>query len=135
MNKVHSPTELLLTALRIFFQRLLQDLHAEHPVGDDPLQPRVLLLQLFEPLGLVGTHHAELLPPAVEGLFADAVLADHLRDALPCLGFPQDADPLFCGVAFTFHSGLGPFGFVVGPRLSFKPGQFSWAQPLGGRCR
>ena len=86
----------------------LSDEEFKELVGHDPLEPRVLLLELLEPLGLVDVHHAELLAPAVEGLLADAVLADHLRDALARLRLAQDADPLLGRVAFAFHF-LGPF--------------------------
>ena len=52
-------------------------------VGQQPLQPGVLLLQLLEPLGLVDLQAAVLLPPAVVRLLGDAELLADLGDRLP----------------------------------------------------
>jgi hypothetical protein len=40
----------------------------------------------------------------VEGLFADAFLTAHFHNGLSdLLGFPQNADLLFCRIPFRFH--------------------------------
>ena len=79
-------------------------------LGHQSLQPEVLLLQLFEPLGLVHPHPAVFLAPTVESLLGDPNLLDCLRGrfafALGHLDLSQLADNLFRGVSFLCHGYL-----------------------------
>ena len=83
------------------------------------LEPRVLPLELLEPLGLVQPQAAILLPPPVVGLLADPDLLAHLRDAQPTaklhLALPQLADDLFRAV---------PLGGYLA--ASFRPRSYGW---------
>src|SRR5690606_25848893 len=54
----------------VWARRLLQDHDVQRQVGHRPLEPRVLLLQLLQPLGFPGLHPAVLVPPALERLLA-----------------------------------------------------------------
>ena len=47
--------------------------------GQEPLEPGVLTLELFETLGLVGLHAAVLPPPAVVGLIGDTDQLDSVN--------------------------------------------------------
>lgn len=89
---------------QLFFQCLLQQLLAEHLIGQHTLEPGVLLLKLLQLLGLIELHHAKLTLPAVEALFADAGITAGILDAhaFP-VGAAQNADLLFGRVSFAFQ--------------------------------
>ena len=58
-------------------------------LSQELLQSGILLFELPQSFDLIGTHCAEALPPAVDRLFADAVLLGDLGNrALVC--FAQD---------------------------------------------
>ena len=59
---------------------LLERVDPEFLVGDDPLQPDVLALQLAQPFGVVGLHPAVLVAPAAVGLLRDLDLLRRLGD-------------------------------------------------------
>src|SRR6266508_6173597 len=61
----------------VSLQRFCQDLLVQLQVGDNLLQPPVLLLQLFQPFHLVGLHPAVLALPAMKSRFADLQLLAH----------------------------------------------------------
>lgn len=50
---------------------MLEHLVVEGQIGDQLLEPPVLVLQSLQPLGLLGLRPAVLVPPAVVGRFAD----------------------------------------------------------------
>ncbi len=54
----------------IFCALLLRDLVVKHPLGEGPLEPRVLVLELARPLQFVTAHAAKLLHPAAVSRFA-----------------------------------------------------------------
>src|SRR5690606_17407265 len=83
----------------LFSQGVLDDVVLEQLLGQQLLQPRVLGLQLLEPLGLWHAHAAKLAAPQVVGGLAKAVLAAQLLDRQPRLGLTQEADDLFLGKA------------------------------------
>ena len=76
------------------------------------LLSRAFCLSFAPPSGLAlhasRSRSARFLLPSVEGLFADQVLPAEGLHARAGVGFPQNADLLFGGVAFSFHR-LGPF--------------------------
>ena len=86
---------------------LLERVDLEFLVGDDPLQPRVLALQLAQPFGVVGLHPAVLVAPAVVGLLRDLDLLRCLGERLPLTGqplhLPQLAHDLLRRVPASFH--------------------------------
>jgi hypothetical protein len=61
-------------------QKVLQRRIVQHGVGQQPLQPRVLVLQRLQPLGLRDLDPAELRFPFVDAGVADAVLAAQIGD-------------------------------------------------------
>jgi hypothetical protein len=54
----------------IFCVLLLRDPGVEHPLGERPLEPRVLVLELARPLQFVTAHAAKLPHPAAVSRFA-----------------------------------------------------------------
>ena len=68
--------------LRSFPGRFLQDRDVQSLVGDQPLQPLVFQIELFQATGLIDFHAAVFAAPAVVGLFADTQLTGSLADRL-----------------------------------------------------
>jgi hypothetical protein len=66
------------------------------------LQTGVLLLQLPQPLNIVGVHAAGTLTPGANPLFADAVLPGDLGHRL-AVGLAQDANHLLLGKSSLPH--------------------------------
>src|SRR5687768_15640298 len=66
--------------LPVFSRDLFHDLDLEVTLGDQLLQPAVLLLQLAQPFDVRGLQLPELLPPRVDRGVAHAVAFGHLRD-------------------------------------------------------
>jgi hypothetical protein len=64
--------------LPFFCGDFLHQLDFEVPLGEQLLQPGVLLLQLSELLHIIGGHAAETLSPRVDRLLADAVALSDL---------------------------------------------------------
>ena len=99
-------------------------------IGHQPLQPTVLALQFFQPLGLVDPQPPVLPPPAVIRWLGHAEAARDLRDRFPLrehhLRLPQFADdllgrgPLACH-ADSLRTGPNPrtgSGPVLGGQVS-----------------
>ena len=91
------------------------------------LQPPVFLLQLPQALDVRGLQRAEVLPPAVDRLGADAVLLGHLRHR-PLVGLAEDRHHLLFGESCLLHGSLSgpraPFSQAsAGPKIA---GQVSW---------
>ena len=63
-------------SLEVSLGGLGQNLFAQRQIGDSTWQTLVLLLQLLQPLELIGLHPAILLAPAIERHLAHANLAD-----------------------------------------------------------
>jgi transposase len=63
-------------------QRRLEDVVVQVRIGQQLLEPGVLLLQLLEPLGLAGLHPPVLLTPAVVRRLAHAQRLQHPADRL-----------------------------------------------------
>ena len=76
----------------------------------------VFSLQFFQMPGFVDIHLAKLPLPTVLGHLGDVYLLANLHDAFAAIGTPQDADLIFSGGAFPFHS-LVPF---MGSRLTLR---------------
>ena len=100
-------------------------------IGHQPLQPTVLALQCFQPLGLVDPQPPVLPPPAVIRWLGHAEAARDLRDRFPLrehhLRLPQFADDLLGRVPLACHAdslrtgpnprtGSGP---VLGGQVTF----------------
>jgi hypothetical protein len=71
------------------------------------LEPRVLLLELLEPLGVVGLHAAVPVAPAVPGRLGNLALARHLLDVLTLaeqfFALGEQAEDLFRAVPASLH--------------------------------
>jgi hypothetical protein len=63
----------------LFEVHFLQDLDTERLVGSEPLQAAALLFQLLQTLRIEQLHASVLRLPAVDDLFAVAVLAGKIR--------------------------------------------------------
>jgi hypothetical protein len=118
--------------------------HVEGLVGDDALEPGVLLLQFFQALGAVGLHAAVLAPPAGPGRLGDLEGAQDLGQVLALvqhpLTFAELADDLLGGVAVALHRGESSFRPILGlglpQQLDHYPGPPSRAQAsVGGESR
>ena len=120
--------------LPFFCGDFLHDLDLEVPLGQEPFEPDVLLLQLAQTFDVVGVHAAEALPPAIDRLLADAVAFGDLSYRI-LVGLAQDADHLLFRKASLSHGSL----FVVGSHLlKFQmvrkgPGRSPWF--LGAAAR
>src|ERR1700716_3578979 len=75
-------------------QKVLQRRIVQHGVGQQPLQPRVLVLQRLQPLGLRDVHPAEPRCPFVNAGVADAMLAAQIGDRNAGLMLLQNPDDL-----------------------------------------
>ena len=64
-------------------QKVLQRHVIQHGIRQQPLQPRVLILQCLQPLGLRDFHPVKLGFPFVSAGAADAVLAAQIGDRTP----------------------------------------------------
>src|SRR3984957_14664872 len=86
---------------------LLQDCLVELRLGQQLLQPLVLLIEFLQPLGFFGLHPAILIPPTAERLLADlqglARLADRLARCDHPVRFTQLLDDLLRGMLLAFH--------------------------------
>ena len=77
-----------------FCHEFLQPGIVEHRIGIEPLQPRVLVLERPEPLGIRNIHPAVLRLPGVERCRRHPVLAAKLGDNRPRLMLSQNPDDL-----------------------------------------
>src|SRR5215211_6006811 len=87
--------------------QLLEHVDVQRLVGDQPLEPGVLGLQLLEPLGRTGLHPAVLGPPAVPGRLADLQRPQDLGQVLAVVEQPLALadlpDCLLRGVPVSLH--------------------------------
>jgi hypothetical protein len=87
--------------------RLSQDRDVELLLGDQPLEPSVLDLELLQPPRLLRLHAAVLVAPAVEGVLAHAEVLQHLRHRAARrehgVGLAKLVDDLFRCVSCPFH--------------------------------
>ena len=95
-----------------FFGDFFHDLDLDVTFGREPFEPGILLLQLAHAFDVVGVHAAEMLPPAIDHLFADALALGDLGHRI-LVGLAQDADHLLFGKSSLSHGSL----FVVGSHL------------------
>ena len=93
---------------------LLERVDLEFLVGDDPLQPRVLALQLAQPFGVVGLHPAVLVAPAVVG--RSEISTRLAASAIVC---PSSEQPLH--LPQLAHNLLRRVPSVVSPRCPPPP--------------
>src|SRR5829696_3395368 len=87
--------------------QLLEQVDVQRLVGDQPLEPGVLGLQLPQLLGLAGLHPAILGPPAVPGRLADLQHPQHFSEVLAVvqqtLALADFPDCLLRGVPVSLH--------------------------------
>nr|GAJ37577.1 insertion element ISR1 hypothetical 30.8 kDa protein A [Bradyrhizobium sp. DOA9] len=106
-------------------QEVLQGRVVQHGVGQQPFQPRVLVLQRLQPLGLRDLHPTELGFPFVDAGVANAMLAAQIGDRYAGLMLLQNPDDLFFRKSAALHAlvlvvgqselqtGLSPWGKVT----------------------
>jgi hypothetical protein len=82
--------------LKIFFcEQLPEGVNLQVALGEEPLRSGVLLLEASLPSQFGDSHAAVAAPPAVEGVYGDAVVAAELADGLLAdFGLPEDVDDL-----------------------------------------
>ena len=85
-------------------QEILQRRIVQHGVGQQPFQPRVLVLERLQPLGLRDLQPAELGLPFVDGGVADAMLAAQFGNLNADLMLLQNPDDLLFRKAATLHA-------------------------------
>jgi len=89
---------------QLFFDRLLQDLDAQHRIGIHLLELRVFLLQRFQALGIRLIHLPIFLPPAMEGGDRDLLLtAERFLVQIAAIAFAEQPDYLFWLVSLLLH--------------------------------
>ena len=84
-----APAPVCELALDFFSDHLLQDLLVERQVGDESLQPRILVAHLPQLADLRHAQAAKLLLPEVEGRFRNARLTTDIGDRGAGLGQAQ----------------------------------------------
>jgi hypothetical protein len=106
---------------------VLQGRVVQHGISQQPFQPRVLILERLQPLGLRDFRPTELGLPFVDARVADATLAAQIGDRNAGLMLLQDSDDLLFRKAATLHAlvlvwgqnelqtGLSPWGKVISP--------------------
>src|SRR5208283_120293 len=104
-------------------------------IGHQPLEPAVLIFELFETLGLVEFHPAVLALPAVIGPLADPVLADQFRQRQAALGLFENRDNLFFAESLPFHLGSLWLPPLYRPRLTLQTVQFQGGRSAPPACR
>jgi hypothetical protein len=75
----------------------------EHLLGDDPLQPRVLGLELPQLLRIRDLHPAERLAPRIERRRRDPVTSAQVLDLGPRLVLLQNRDHLLVAEPASLH--------------------------------
>src|SRR5690606_22403510 len=118
---------------------LPQRINLQLLVGDDPLQPGVLGLQLLQPLDVVSLHATELSPPPVIGRLGDLQVPSHIRDLTAFsqqpVGFAELADDLLGGVPAPCHRDDPPFAQHHGLRALITGGPVSGDQVTSSSSR
>src|SRR5690606_18518458 len=118
--------------LPFFCVDLLEHVDRQEVLGEHPLELGVLRLELLEPLGVVGAHAAEALPPGVDRLIADPVLLGHHRDG-GLVRLAEDLDHLLLGKPALAH--VLSVGCGRGSTFKLTPVQFSAGRPLVSLAR
>src|SRR5690554_4036695 len=108
-------------------------------VGQQPLEPAVLGLELLQALGVLGLHAAVLGPPGVEAGGTEAVLATQFRHRHAGLGLLDESDDLLgCEATLAHVRPLGLTDFTAS-RGTAQRGQVNSRSrcysKLGGRRR
>src|SRR5262249_45303684 len=104
----------------LFFQKLLHHIDGQFFLRHQPLEPRVLLLQLPQPLHIRLVHRSILMLPRIISRLAHAMLATQLLNSFGSnLAFTQDGHNLFLAKSFLHHS---PFRAAI---LYYRVGTFS----------
>src|SRR5690554_2747307 len=94
-------------------------------VGQQPLEPAVLGLELLQALGVLGLHAAVLGPPGVEAGGTEAVLATQFRHRHAGLGLLDESDDLLgCEATLAHVRPLGLTDFTAS-RGTAQRGQVS----------
>jgi hypothetical protein len=75
--------------VNLFSQRLGEHVLVEREIGDEPLQPRILVFELAHAPDFVHAQMPEPLLPNVERRLADPGLAADIADRRPCLRLPE----------------------------------------------
>src|SRR5437879_1850512 len=98
----------------LFFQELLHDVHLQVTLGQQSLQPRVLLLQLPQPLYVRLSHRPVFALPRVVGRLAYPVRPTQLlHRLLSRLAFAQDGhDLLFLKTLLHLDPFAGPRSYI-----------------------
>src|SRR6266567_8839654 len=84
-------------------QQILQRRIVQHGIGQQPFQPRVLVIQRLQPLGLRDFQPAELGFLFVDAGVADAMLAAKIGDRNAGLMLLQNPDDLLFRKAIALH--------------------------------
>ena len=98
----------LAAGFTIFCADLLEDCVVQHRLGQQLLQPPVLILQHLRPARIRHIEPAVLRLPLVERRAADPVLAAHIRRLRPRLLLPQDRDNLLFREPAPLHRPCPP---------------------------
>src|SRR4030095_5231981 len=112
------------------FEHRLQSLVVEWKIGDNLLQPSVLILELAQTPRLAHVHAPELGLPAVEGLLRDAQLARHLGDLPPRVDLLQGRDDLLFAESTLLHRSSSVNGGLTFSADQFSGGRSLLASPL-----
>jgi hypothetical protein len=88
-----------------FSEHVLQDRLAQAQVGHEPLQFRILVLELLQPTNFRDAHRPEILPP-LERLLRHAELAADLRDRLARRLLRQGVGDLLFRETLLLHANL-----------------------------
>src|SRR5262249_35779836 len=113
---VSPPPDGVPRASPFFLHHRLEHLVVEREIGDDRLQPPILILECAQLARVTDLHAAVLRPPPVERVLADPVLPAKVSDLLARLRGLQDRDDLLLRESALPHQvlpttpgGLAPF--------------------------
>src|SRR5690606_15058225 len=104
-------------ALPFFSDDRLEHLDVESLVGNELLEPPILLFELLQPPRLVDLHASELRFPAVEGGRRDAQFPAHVLHLHAGVGLFERVDDLFLGVPALPHE---PYPTRLGSRFAWS---------------
>jgi len=117
----------------IFSVQRFQRLIVEREIGDQMLQPPILVLERFQPPRFADIEPAVLALPAMVRLLADAVPANDVADLRACVHFAQYADDLLLRESTLPHgSSSGRTPIIAG---SVSRGQVTTSPSILGRNR
>jgi len=117
-------------ALPFFSDDRLEHLDVESLVGNELLEPPILLFELLQPPRLVDLHASELRFPAVEGGRRDAQFPANVLHLHAGVGLFERVDDLFLGVPALPHE---PYPTRLGSRFAWSTfwGQGHRRRPSG----